>query len=321
MKPLLLALGLVLVGVTTLYWTRPRLLFDVVKGLLRRRAALSRKSVRVGDSEWPYLDGGKATGDPVVLVHGFGGDKDNWTLYAPYLAPHHRVICPDLPGFGENDHSVDRDYRMQAQAWRLRDFLDALGVARCHLAGNSMGGFIALQFALDFPGRVASLTLLDNAGVAGTGSSDLQRAIERRENPLELKTLADVDRLFAFVYHKPPFMPRQFKRVLLGDALANERVLEKVFWTLADEGIAGVLNARLGEVRVPTLIVWGRQDQLIDVSVVDELRRGIPDSVAVIFEHVGHVPMLEAPQETAEHHLALLARASGVADHALAGLR
>ena len=288
MKLLLFALGLLLVGITTLYWTRPRLLFDAVKSLLRRRAALSRRTVLVGDIEWPYLDGGKATGEPVVLVHGFGGDKDNWTLYAPFLTPHHRVICPDLPGFGESDRSVDRDYRVQAQARRLCEFLDALGIDRCHLAGNSMGGFIALQFALDYPGRLASLTLLDNAGVAGANASDLQRAIERRENPLELKTMADVERLLAFVYRKPPFMPRQFKRVLLDDALANERV--------------------------PTLIVWGRHDQLIDVSAVDELRRGIANSVAVIFEHVGHVPMLEAPQETAAHHLALLARASGDAE-------
>jgi len=317
MKLLLFALGLLLVGITTLYWTRPRLLFDAVKSLLRRRAALSRRTVLVGDIEWPYLDGGKATGEPVVLVHGFGGDKDNWTLYAPFLTPHHRVICPDLPGFGESDRSVDRDYRVQAQAHRLCEFLDALGIDRCHLAGNSMGGFIALQFALDYPGRLASLTLLDNAGVAGANASDLQRAIERRENPLELKTMADVDRLLTFVYRKPPFMPRQFKRVLLDDALANERVLDKVFWTLASEGIAGVLNARLDEVRAPTLIVWGRHDQLIDVSAVDELRRGIANSVAVIFEHVGHVPMLEAPQETAAHHLALLARASGDAEPAV----
>ena len=63
--------------------------------------------------------------------------------------------------------------------------------------------------------------------------------------------------------------------------------------------------------QVPTLVVWGRHDQLIDVSVADELQRGIANSVAVIFEHVGHVPMLEAPQETATHHLALVARASG----------
>ena len=283
---------------------------------MRRRASLSRKAVRVGDIEWPYLDGGKARGEPVVLVHGFGGDKDNWTLYAPYLTPHHRVICPDLPGFGENDRSVGRDYGMQAQAERLREFLDALGIDRCHLAGNSMGGFVALQFALDFPQRVASLALLDNAGVAGAGSSDLQRSIERGENPLELKTMADVDRLLAFVYRKPPFMPRQFKQLLLDDALANAQVLDKVFWTLAEEGIAGVLNARLGEVQAPTLIVWGRHDQLIDVSAVDELRRGIADSVAVIFEHVGHVPMLEAPRATAEHHLALLARTTGVAPRA-----
>lgn len=311
MKFVLVLLAASLAGLVALYAFRPRLLFDAVRAALRRRASLSRKSIRVGDIEWPYLDGGKPAGEPVVLVHGFGGDKDNWTLYAPYLTPHCRVVCPDLPGFGENDRSVDRDYGMRAQARRLCEFLDALGIERCHLAGNSMGGFIALQFALDYPGRLASLSLLDNAGVAGTGTSDLQRAIERGSNPLELKTMADVDRLLSFVYRKPPFMPRQFKRVLLDDALANAQVLEKVFWSLAREGIAGVLNARLGEVRVPTLIVWGRHDQLIDVSVVDELRRGIANSVAVIFEHVGHVPMLEAPQETAGHHLKLLSRASG----------
>ena len=308
MKLLLIFLAASLAGLVALYLFKPRVLLDAVKAGLRRRASVSRKSVRVGDIEWPYLDGGKATAEPVVLVHGVGGDKDNWTLYAPYLTSRYRVICPDLPGFGENDRSVGREYGMQAQAERLRDFLDALGIDRCHLAGNSMGGFVALRFALDFPHRLASLALLDNAGVTGAASSDLQRSIERGENPLELKTMADVDRLLAFVYRRPPFMPRQFKKLLLDDALANAQVLDKVFWTLADEGIAGVLNARLGEVQVPTLIVWGRHDQLIDVSAVDELRRGIANSVAVIFEDVGHVPMLEAPQKTAEHHLALMAQ-------------
>ena len=127
MKFLLVLLAASLVGLVALYAFRPRVVFDAVKASLRRRAALSRKSVRVGDITWPYLEGGKAAAEPIVLVHGFGGDKDNWTLYAPFLTPHHRVICPDLPGFGENDRSVDRDYRMQAQAQRLREFLDALG--------------------------------------------------------------------------------------------------------------------------------------------------------------------------------------------------
>ena len=310
MRILLLALAASLAAIVTLYVARPRLLFEQVKRMLRGRASLSTGSVRVGDIVWPYLDGRPAAGEPVLLVHGFGGDKDNWTLYARHLATRHRLICPDLPGFGENDHGLDRDYSVRAQARRLCGFLDALGVGRCHLAGNSMGGFIALQFALDFPDRLASLMLLNNAGVAGANLSELQRAIERGENPLAMKTMADVDRLLAFVYHKPPFMPRGFKRVLLEDAKSNEALLEKVFWQLAGEGIAGVLNARLGEIRVPTLVVWGRHDQLIDVSVVEALRQGIAGSETVIFEHVGHVPMLEAPAETARHHLALLARAS-----------
>ncbi len=309
MKLLLVLLAATLAGLVALYAFRPQVLFDALKATLRRRAALVRKSVRVGDIEWPYLDGGKAGGDPVVLVHGFGGDKDNWTLYAPHLTPHHRVICPDLPGFGENDRSVGREYGMQVQAERLREFLDALGIARCHLAGNSMGGFVALRFALDFPG---SAGVADPAGQRRRGRYRQQRpaAIDRawREST---RAQDDGGRRPAAVVRLSPaalHAARSSSELLLDDALAHAQVLDKVFWTLADEGIAGVLNARLGEVQVPTLIVWGRHDQLIDVSVVDELRRGIAGSVAVIFEDVGHVPMLEAPQRTAEHHLALLAR-------------
>jgi abhydrolase domain-containing protein 6 len=313
MNILLLTLVLLFAVVMALYVFRPRLLFDALKGALRRRASLTRKTVRVGEMDWPYLEGGTATGEPLVLVHGFGGDKDNWTLYAAYFTRHHRVICPDLPGFGENDHALDRDYSVQAQARRLCEFLDALSIGRCHLGGNSMGGFIALRFALDYPERLASLALLNNAGVEGARASDLQDAISRGENPLVMRTLQDVDRLLAFVYRKPPFMPRQFKRLLLEDAQANAAVLDKVFWQLADEGIAGVLNARLGGVAAPTLIIWGRHDQLIDVSCVDALQGGIAGSEAVIIEHVGHVPMLEAPAETARHHLALLARTPAAA--------
>lgn len=313
MTALAIVLGVVLGALFATYWVWPQVLFDALTGVLRRRARLVLKRVRVGNRDWPYLEGGRPDGVPVVLLHGFGGDKDNWTLYARYLTGRHRLVCPDLPGFGKNDRRADCDYGMAAQARRLGDFLDALAIDKCHLGGNSMGGFVALQFALDFPERIASLSLFDNAGVLGARASELQEAALRGENMLEMATLADVDELLACVYHHVPYIPRQFKGLLLADAREHKALLDRVYWQLVEEGVRRPRNDRLGEVRAPTLIVWGDRDRLIDVSCVDVLREGIRGSVAVVLRDVGHAPMLEAPGATADAHLPFLASLSPAA--------
>lgn len=290
------------------YLLAPRVLVDWGRKAQRGRGGLAQKSVQVGDMTWPYLEGGDRAGKPLVLVHGFGGDKDNWLLYAPYVKRGYRLIFPDLPGFGENDRSMAPDHSIAAQALRLRDFLTALGIERCHLGGNSMGGAIALRLALDFPERLHSLTLFNNAGVIGTEESELQRMVLQGENPLVPRTLADIDRLLAFVVHKPRWVPRQFKRVFFDDMKRHEALLDKIFNQIAEDALNGPLNDRLGEIKVPTQIIWGRHDNLLDVTCAMVQHQGIADSELVIFEDVGHVPMIEKPAKTARHHLAFLAK-------------
>jgi len=191
---------------------------------------------------WPYLEGGDPSKPTLVMVHGFGADKDHWTFYAPWLTKDYRLIAPDLPGFGENDRDGELPFDVGSQAARLKDFLDALGIDRPHLGGNSMGGWIALRFAIDYP-----------------------------------------------------------------DALKHRDLLDKIFWTIADEMEAKPLNDELHKVTVPTLIIWGRHDKLIDVSCVAVLEKGIADSRSHIFEHIAHVPMIEDPKATAEVQRAFLA--------------
>lgn len=291
-----------------LYWFAPATLFRQFQNALRRRARLTRKTISVGGIAWPYLEGGPADGETVVLVHGFGADKDNWAFYAPHLTDKYRVIIPDLPGFGENDLSADRDYSITAQTARLVEFLDALGVDRCHLAGNSMGGFIALQAALDHSHKLASLTLLNNAGVVGANESELQKLASQGESPLVVRTPADVDRLLAFVAHKPRPIPGQFKKVMFNDSKRREALLDQIFAVIAEDSLNNPVNDRLGEVKAPTLIIWGRHDRLLDVSSVAVLEKGIAGAESVIFEHVAHVPMIEDPQALASAHLPFLAR-------------
>jgi abhydrolase domain-containing protein 6 len=304
---LILLAALAAVGLLA-YVLAPGALLERARKLQRGRGGLVQRSVRVGAMTWPYLEGGNSAGKPLVLVHGFGGDKDNWSFYAPYIKQDYRLIFPDLPGFGENDRSMAPDHSIAAQAERLRDFLTALGVDKCHLGGNSMGGAIALRFALDFPERLLSLTLFNNAGVIGTEESELQQMVLQGESPLVPRTMADIDRLLAFVVHKPRWVPQQFKRVMFGEMKRHEALLDKIFNQIAHDALNGPLNGRLGEIKLPTQIIWGRHDRLLDVTCAVVQHEGIPHSELVIFEDVGHVPMIEKPAETARHHLAFLAK-------------
>ncbi|GAA0480833.1 alpha/beta fold hydrolase [Parasphingorhabdus litoris] len=297
-----------LLTIIAAYFFLPKALFDLMTGMLRMRGGMRQKSVKVGDNVWPYLEGGRGNDAPVVLLHGFGGDKDNWSLYAPHITKHHRLIAPDLPGFGENDRSLDRDYDILSQVHRLNAFLDAMNITKCHIGGNSMGGFIALQFAMEYPDKVSSLTLFNNAGVMGEDKSELAIAAEKGENSLALSSVSDVDRLMAFVSHKPKPMPKNFKKLFFAEANAHKDLLDKIFWQIAGAGINHPLNDRLGEVMAPSLIIWGRHDRLIDVSCVPVLDEGIKNSEAVIFEETGHIPMIERPKETAAVHRAFLAK-------------
>jgi abhydrolase domain-containing protein 6 len=308
MKFLLIILALVLASPFLLYLFAPRILFNFAKDALRRKGGLVQKSVNVGGMNWPYLEGGDPAGKPLVLVHGFGGDKDNWAFYAPYVKDNYRLIFPDLPGFGENDRSFEPDHSIGAQSVRLKDFLDSLGIEKCHLGGNSMGGAIALRFALDFPDRLTSLTLFNNAGVIGTEESELQALVEQGEGPLVPRVLADIDRLMAFIVYKPRFIPRQFKKLMFADAKPHEKLLDKIFDQIAEDGLHNPLNDRLKEIKIPTQIIWGRHDRLLDVTCAIVQHEGIPHSELVIFEDVGHVPMIEKPAATAQHHLAFLAK-------------
>ncbi|SIO02391.1 Pimeloyl-ACP methyl ester carboxylesterase [Parasphingorhabdus marina DSM 22363] len=308
MTTLLYIILALIAAMLIVYFAFPKALYGGLRNMLRRRGGLVEKSITVGDHVWPFLEGRPAEGVPVVLLHGFGGDKDNWSVYAAHITGTHRLIAPDLPGFGENDRSLDRDYDIASQCHRLVAFLDAMGITKCHLGGNSMGGFIALQFALEYPDMVASLTLFNNAGVVGEDKSELQIAAEDGKNVLALTSVEDTTRLMKFVAYKPVAMPGQFRKLFFEEANAHKELLDKIFWQIAGSGLNDPLNDRLGDVKAPTLIIWGRHDRLIDVSCVKVLADGIENSESVIFEKTGHIPMIEKPKESASVHLAFLAK-------------
>ena len=115
-------------------------------GLERLLSGLRLKEATVGGIVMPYLEGGH--GQPLLLIHGFAGDKDNFTRVARHLVAHYHVIIPDLPGFGDAGRDPNGQYSIVDQVARLKTLLQQLGIQKVDLGGNSMGGFIAQGFYL-----------------------------------------------------------------------------------------------------------------------------------------------------------------------------
>lgn len=302
MLKILLFIMLGLIGLLLLlYFLFPAALLKFGKSMLRRKGGLMQKSIFVNGRVWPYLEGGNRDKPTLVMVHGFSGDKDNWSMIAPELRDDFHLIIPDLPGFGEQERVSHIGFDNLSQTQRFRGFVDALGLHKPHLAGNSMGGWIVLRYAMEYPDALSSLILIDNAGVMGANESELQQlAADETYNPLVVADVDDGDRLLAFITHKPPHLPARIKAAFHADAIKNRQQLDDIFWIIAREMRDGPLNDRLHEVRAPTLIIWGRHDRVIDVSSVPVMEAAIAGSQAVILEDVGHVPMVEAPKPTAD---------------------
>ena len=269
----------------------------------RAAARLSEHTIRAGGHDIVYLDRG--SGEPMLLVHGFGGDKDNFTLLARHIPDRYRPVVLDLPGFGESARHPDDRYDVRTQAARLLEFADAVGLPRFHLAGNSMGGQIAARFSLDHPERVLSLMLINAAGVTSPHPSEFAQALKRGQNPLLVTTVEDFDRVMALTFVKPPAIPGFLKRYFAERAVVTRAFNDKIFGDLTQH--PDRLEEELSRLGAPTLVLWGDTDRIIDVSAAQVFAGGIHGAQLAILKDCGHAPMIERPEETAQRYLAFLA--------------
>jgi pimeloyl-ACP methyl ester carboxylesterase len=235
-----------------------------------------------------------------MLLHGFGGNKDNFARLAKYLTPHYRVIVPDHVGFGESAKSQPADYAPRAQAERLRALAKALGATQLHVGGNSMGGQIALTYAAMYPKEVHSLWLLNAAGVWSAPQSELRRHIARSgENPMIVQDEDEFAALLGWMTARPLRIPRPFLDVVAQERIRNFALEEKIFKQVAADSV----EERIRGLAVPTLIVWGQQDRVLHPGTAGILQMLLVKSQVAMLPDVGHLPMLEAPERAALDYL------------------
>lgn len=273
-------------------------------GLDRRLSGLHRHALQAGSASMPYLEGG--SGAVIVLVHGFAGDKDNFTRAARYLTKSYRVLIPDLPGFGEASRDPGASYAIGDQVANLHAFLQKLGVTRAHFGGNSMGGFIVAEYAARYPAEVASLWLLDAGGTAAAHSNPLFRHYKATgDMPLLMRSPADIGLLLRACTVRTPLIPGSVLRHLGQRGAADFALHARIMQQMTQSPL---LEDRFTSIAAPALIVWGEQDAILDPSGAMALKAIMPNSEVVMMPGIGHLPMLEAPRKSARAYLDFLRR-------------
>jgi abhydrolase domain-containing protein 6 len=294
----------------------------IVEWGIRLELALSRlvrRRIEVGGHRITYLDrrpsSSRDSGTlPIVMLHGLGGDKLNWVRYARHLTRRHRTVIPDLPGFGDSSRNPDLVHSIDNQADWLAAFLDALGIRQAHVAGNSMGGHIATRFAVRHPDRVSTLILFAPSGTAGAGPPFDRTALRRGQHPLEVHSHEDFDALMRWIFVRPPLLVGPVYRYFAARAVAGRAFTEKVFRDIQDrERGNALIEPWLPGMAMPTLVVWGDTDRLLDCGQAGVYERLMPDAQAVVVERCGHLPMAERPREMARLTRTFLERAAAEA--------
>ena len=279
-----------------IYFIAPSYLYNKTMDGLRKDAGLAVKSASIPDFNIVYLEGG--TGDTIMMIHGFGGSKDNWPMFAKYFTPNYRVIIPDLPGFGDSSKPGNAKYNIRSQVERLNLLAGELKLTKFHIVGNSMGGSIAGTYAVTYPERVKTLALFDSGGVNAPVKTELSLLLEKGINALAVKNVEDFDKLMAINFYKPFPIPAFIKKYLAKETAKAAPLNEKIFKEITNTDFYA-LEGKLDMIKAPTLIVWGDSDKVLDISSMPIFEKKIKNTKSATIKECGHLPMMEKPQETA----------------------
>ena len=220
-------------------------------------------------------------GPALVLLHGGGGTGKAWTSQLRHFGERYRVIAPDLPGFGQSGRNSLVQRVDDLAPWLLA-WLDALGVDRFLLAGNSMGGRVALSAAQSAPERTVALVLLSAVGVR------LPKV--PIQNPLAVSPARFIDHM---VYD-----PQHFRRITPFRTLEDAKELAQgrmAYAAYQSSGIEVPANLMLSKISMPSLLIWGRHDTVIPLAYGEALVKALPDAELLVLERVAHLPHMEDP--------------------------
>jgi pimeloyl-ACP methyl ester carboxylesterase len=292
-------------------WRDP---FLLVRGEFARQrvaAGLSHGTIEAAGHRWSYAyrDADVADAPVIVMLHGYTGSKENWYPLARELGGKYRLLVPDLPGWGASERKPGAVYGFPEQAANVDAFIRATspGVPVV-LLGHSMGGGIAALAAARHPREIAKVGLLDAAGVRFK-NNQFGLDVLAGKNPFGVDDEASLQRYIDIVFHDAdakPWLPWPASSALIrkrrADAAFEQGVLDRIGRS-AESLLPGDEAVRI---RQPTLLLWCRQDAVIDASALDLYAQRIPQARKVLLEGCGHMSLMERPREVADAVVALV---------------
>ena len=304
-------LAALVAGAVALVAYDPWLLVRAEFARQRITAGLSSAELHADGHRWVYAYRQAATADAptVVMLHGFTGSKENWYPLARELRGRYRLLIPDLPGWGQSERKPGAVYGFSEQAGHVAAFIRAASPdAPVVLLGHSMGGGIAAMTAARHPQLVSRVGLLDAAGVRFRDNRFGIDVLAGR-NPFAVEDAASLQRYIDTVFHledAKPFLPWPASAALIdkrsADAAFEQGVLDRIGRS-EDSLLPGELATRI---RQPTLLLWCRQDAVIDASALELYAQRIPQARKVLLDGCGHMSLMERPREVANAVVALV---------------
>jgi pimeloyl-ACP methyl ester carboxylesterase len=247
-------------------------------------------------------DRGPRDAFPLVLIHGSNASLLTWEPWVKRLSDTFRVITVDLPGHGLTGVVPNGDYSQDGMVRFMREMTGTLGLERFAMGGNSMGGRVAALFAADQPDRVTHLILVDAGGLPAKVPAPIGLVLRLVRMPVLNRVMRHIT-------------PRSIVVGALDEAVSHKDIItaEMVdsYWDFArmegtrDATIARAnirskaITDRMGNIKAPTLILWGEEDRVIPIDAAYEFDAAIPTSTLIVYPMTGHIPQEEVPDRSA----------------------
>lgn len=270
------------------FYERPVTLFNYHLRFQMERAGAESQFLSVNGIRMHYYTVGPKDGAPVLLIHGLGGQAEDWRNMMPYIFHEgFRLYAPDLPGFGRSDRPANFSYSIDDQAAAVVAFMDAVGLKQVDLGGWSMGGWIVQRIAFEHPDRVRKLMLFDSAGLHVTPTWNT--------NLFTPATAVELDQLDKLLMPHPPQPPAFVARDILRESHQHAWIIHRSM----DSMLTGkdATDAILPQLKMPVLIVWGSVDQITPLSMGETMHRLIPQSKLEVAEGCGHLAPVQCSEK------------------------
>ena len=252
--------------------------------------------------------GDEGSGDVILLLHGVFSSLHTFNKWSEHLCKYYRVIRIDLPGFGLTGPSIDNEYGMDLYIGYIRKFMDNLGIDKFHIGGNSLGGWIAWEFAVAHEERINKMVLVNAAGYVSGGNYPL---------PFVIAQTPVLRQVFNYEI-VPKVVVRRFLRQVIKDQyVVTDHLVDRYYDIIHREGnleaFSRIANSKfiqntnaLRNIETPTLVLWGDEDAWISYHDAEKFKNDLKNVTVKIYKGVGHIPMEEIPELTANDVLNFL---------------